>query len=359
MKIIKTNTNNQNSITRQAVRALKNNGLIIYPTETCYGIGADATSQIAVNKLLKYKGQRRNKPVSIAVISKKMAEQYVSLNDSAQNIYHNFLPGPITVISQSKGKTVKSIESANHTLGIRIPNHPLATKIISQSNKPITATSANSSGKKTPYSIQDILKYTSKKKLELVDLIIDAGKLEKHPTSTVVDTTLQEPEIIRQGEIDLSKSKNISFTSMSENNTQQIAATILEKYYSANKHKPVIFALQGELGSGKTQFVKGIAKKLGIPNNIPSPTYILIREYPHSFSNQKGTLYHIDTWRMETGNELQQLGLEKMLKNHNIIAIEWLQKVKPLLNKLHNKAKIIWVDIESLSPNKRKITISS
>ena len=101
-----------------AVKILRNGGLVVYPTETLYGIGADATNQKAVDKLTKYKNRPFGKPYSIAVVNKEMAEKYVDLNNTAKDFYKRFLPGPLTVISKGKHVLAKGVESEEGTLGI-------------------------------------------------------------------------------------------------------------------------------------------------------------------------------------------------------------------------------------------------
>src|SRR5689334_6125072 len=103
MKIVTLTDQNLKEIVKEAVEVLKNGGSVIYPTETCYGIGVDATNQKAVDALYDYKGFRGQKPFSMAVIDRKMAEEYVEINDIADNLYKNYLPGPVTVVSNSKG----------------------------------------------------------------------------------------------------------------------------------------------------------------------------------------------------------------------------------------------------------------
>ena len=357
MKIINLKKEFEEKIIKDTLTVLKNGGLVIYPTETCYGIGADATNPKAVEKIFQYKGQWRGKPILIAVANKQMARKYVEINEIAENLYQNFLPGPVAVVSKSEGKVVPRIESTTHTLGIRIPDYPLVLTIIRAFGKPITSTSANTSGKKTPYSLEDILKYTSKKRLGLIDLFLDAGKLPLRPTSTVVDTTLNEPTVLRQGEIVIPDIPGQTFVSNSEEQTKLIAQEILEKYKNLLISKPLIFALQGELGSGKTQFAKGLGQALKITSNIPSPTFIFFREYPYKIASNQGIFYHLDTWRMEKGEEILDLGFKKMLGPTNIIAIEWLQKVKPILEEISQKTKVclVWVTIEILSETKRRI----
>lgn len=357
MQVLNLKKESAIKIIRQAVSVLNKGGIIIYPTETCYGIGADTTNQQAVQKVLEFKGERKGKPILIAVANKKMAANYVQINETAENYYQNFLPGPVAVVSKSKGQVAPGIEAANKTIGIRIPNYPLILKIIKVFGKPITSTSANTTGKKPPYSSADITKYTSQKRLKLIDLFLDAGQLPVRPPSTVVDTTLNEPAILRQGEIVIPNIPGHNFISNSENETKKIAGQIFSRYQNLLSTQPLIFALQGELGSGKTQFAKGLGSALGIKTNIPSPTFILVREYPYRLPFTHGIFYHIDTWRLQKGEELIELGLRKMLRPGNIIAIEWLQKIRPILENLAQKHKVclIWLTIETLSENKRRI----
>src|SRR5690606_513305 len=96
-------------------QVLNNGGLIIYPTETAYGVGVDATNPQAVSKLLEYKKRPEGKAISIAVDSENMAANYVDINIQAKNFYRTFLPGPVTIISNSTGKVDKRLESEKNT----------------------------------------------------------------------------------------------------------------------------------------------------------------------------------------------------------------------------------------------------
>lgn len=344
---------------RQAVKVLQAGGLVIYPTETCYGAGVDATNPTAVNKILAYKTFRQGKPMSIAVTDIKMAAKYVKLNPTAKNLYRKFLPGPLTVISAGRHKVASGVESATGTLGIRIPNYSLILKILKSFGKPITATSANVSYKKRPYAIKDILNNTSKKQQSLIDLIIDAGTLPKRPSSTVVDTTFDDPLIIRQGRIKFSNS-NFQF-SKSPKDTMNLAQTLCLKHWKTLQNKPLIFLLIGELGSGKTQFCKGIGKFLKLKATINSPTYTIAKEYEYDYHHVQGKFIHLDTWRLQTIEELDQLNLLSYLKPKNVLVIEWADRtLKPMLELAKKtKAKIITVQLQtvsSASPTQRRIT---
>ncbi len=376
MQIVNLKTTSETNLISTAIRYLNQGNLIIYPTETCYGIGADATNPKAITKLLQFKGNRQGKAISIAVSNQAMAEQYVELNSTARNLYQNFLPGPITVISQNKGLVAKALESERHTLGIRLPDYPLILKLIKAFGKPITATSANASGYKQPYSLQDFQRYNPKKSQQLVSLFLDAGRLPQHLPSTVVDTTLNDTQLVRQGSIVL---KNVpTYTSNLPQKTITIARKIITPHLSLLKTYPIIVALQGNLGAGKTHFVKGIAQTLNINDVIKSPTYNLIHEHKIPFTvhrspfadneNQKQStangeqqttnyLYHLDTWRLPNGNELfTTLNFNRMLKPGNLIAIEWLEKIKPQLDQLNKHYPILWIDIKTTSPTTRKIS---
>lgn len=354
MKILKIRNS---AVIAQACDALQNGQLVIYPTETCYGLAVDASNPAAVTNLLIYKGDR-HRQVSVAVSDKSMAEKYVKINAIAANLYHEFLPGPITVISHSRRLLDTHLESADATLGVRIPDYPFALDLIRAFGKPITATSANTSGKKEPYSLTDWQKYTAHNKQAMVSLFLDAGKLVKRPTSTVVDTTLNSPEILRQGEIVLPTSSP-TFTSRFEQETVDFASSLTHKYLNLVCKYPLIFALQGELGAGKTRFGKGVAAALGIKENVASPTYTILHEYPYQLPKYSGVFYHLDTWRLSDMTELEStLHFSSLLKPGNIFVLEWAGKAKNLLEKYKNDYPIILLDIKELDEKTRQISYS-
>lgn len=330
-----------------AFKVLQKGGLVIFPCETVYGIAVDCLNESAVEKLNKYKQRPFGKPYSIAVSDQKMAEEYVELNDSAKRIYKEFLPGPVTVVSRGKHQVARGVESETGTLGIRIPNYLLVTEIVKKLGKPITATSANASYQKRPYKISDILENISEKQKKLIDLIIDVGELPHNEPSTVIDTTMEDLVILRQGDIKL-KDKN-EVLSRSEENTQNIGKELFQKYESYLGKRPIIFALEGEMGAGKTQFTKGLGKAMGIKEEIVSPTFSLVLEYPH--------LTHFDAWKFVETSELEGLGFIKMLEDKNmVIAIEWAEKVADMIKKYRDQAVIVWVKIEYPSASSGRST---
>jgi len=336
---------------------LNKGGIIIYPTETCYGIGVDATNPKALEKLLKYKKFRGSKPISIAVSNKDMASKYVEINEMAENIYTNYLPGPITVISISKGNLTPPVVSAQGTIGVRIPDYKLMLDVIETYGKPITATSANVSYRSTPYSIDRLIKDLPKKSLDLVDLIIDAGELPKNPPSTVLDTTLNTLSVLREGKLKFEEAilKNKQLEQRVTNTAKETTGFGFDfaKQYLVN-NIPTVVALSGELGAGKTQFTKGIGKQLGVKEIVNSPTYTIINEYDY---NGK-TLAHMDTWRL-MDDELERSGLIEHLEEGNTMVIEWADKFYQEIRALCDNMdiKVYNIKFNYLSLEKREITI--
>jgi L-threonylcarbamoyladenylate synthase len=334
-------------------KTLAEGGLVLFPTETTYGAGVDATNPAAVQKLLAYKARREGKPLSIAVTNQAMAEQYVELNDQARQLYRQFLPGPVTVVSQSKGVVAEGVASEFGTLGVRIPDYPWVLAMIEALGRPITATSANASGEKRPYTVADILAGLSEKQKSLIDLIVDAGELPHNPPSTVIDTTLSTPVVFRQGEVTVTAptttdQQSTVLTSASEQETRDIAKRILLKYWNQVKTTGVVIGLNGSLGMGKTIFTKGIAEFLQISETISSPTYTYIEEYDFTRHGYTGKLFHLDVWKVNSAEELSRLEIESLLQPGQVIVIEWYSQVSPWLQPVldHHHLPLINISFE-------------
>ncbi len=354
MQILNTKTTNSKEVIKKTIEVLNRGGLIIFPTETTYGAGVDATNQKAVNKLLKYKSRREGKPLSIAVANKQQAQKYIKINKQAENIINQFLPGPVTVVSYSNNNLAKGVISEFNTLGIRIPDHPLILQLLQEYQKPITATSANASGKKRPYNITDILNNLSSKQKGLINLVLNQGELPHNDPSTVIDTTLSTPITLRSRESN--KEKQNQLISTTEQETKDIAGKLLLKHWNEVHQTGVIFALDGALGTGKTIFTKGIATFLNINETIKSPTYSYIEEYDFTRYQTKGKLFHLDMWKIETKAVYQKLAIESLLKPNNIIVIEWYNQVASYINT--QKLPVIQVSITETKHHQRKLNIN-
>ena len=359
MKRLKLTNNNQDEVIEEAIKVLNEGGLIVYPTETCYGLGADATNPRALSKLLAYKTFRGSKPISIAVSDIDMARKYVHLNEMAENIYNNYLPGPITVISQSTGVLKPPVVSKQGTTGVRIPDYKFTLKMIKEFNRPITATSANVSYRPHPYSIDQLLKDLPLKSQSLIDLYIDDGQLPKNSPSTILDTTLNTLTILREGKISFENAVKKS-TLLEERITKTAKQTSefgqwFTKEYLKDLDGSVVVALSGELGAGKTQFTKGIGKGLGSKDIVNSPTYTIINEYKYDGNIPA----HMDTWRLDSEEEFNRSGLMEHLEKGRIVVIEWADKFYQEIEKICSDRNIPMykISFEYISLEERRITI--
>lgn len=372
MKIVKLS---QKSIDL-AAEVIKKGGLVVFPSDTVYGLMVDPTNQKAVDKLLAFKNRWTGKAISVAVLDQKMAEEYVELSDNGKNIYANLLPGPFTVISRGKHKVSKGIEAENGTLGIRIPDNKNIRELVSAVGGPITATSANLSGKTPHYSVESFLKTLSKKKKEMIDLIVDAGKLPKNLPSTVIDATEPELKVLRRGDLMTAGAK--SLISKSEKETGKVAEWVWKRVETRQRHvstdKPIVFLLTGELGCGKTVFARAIGKALGVRERITSPTFIIFNEYKSPSSRRYvGTLsllrkgeqtkfLHFDLYRIGNQFELKEIKFWEQFtpstsSGLTVACIEWPENMGgENLAKLKRMTKTVTVEFEYVNEVTRKIS---
>ncbi len=358
MQIINLTQTSREQVICQTVAVLRSGGLVIYPTETVYGAGVDATNQTAVDKLLRYKTRRDGKPLSIAVCDQNMAEQYVKLNDQAKKLYQTYLPGPVTVVSPGLGQVAPGVESEFGTLGIRIPAYPLILQLVEKLGKPITATSANASSQKRPYSLADLTTHLSQKQLGLIDLFLDAGQLPDREPSVVIDTTLSTPIVMRSGEIDLGQWTDKLITD-SPQETQAYAGRLMLKHWSSITSAGLIVGLVGPLGAGKTVFAQGVARFLSITDPMTSPTYTYLHEYTWQRGQSTGQLFHADLWKLDSDEQIDRLGLDACLGPNRILCVEWADQYLDRLKQLSHQAHVslLIIEIED-NPRHRQLKVS-
>ena len=173
-------------------------------------------------------------------------------------------------------------------------------------------------------------------------MIVDAGELPHNEPSTVIDTTYDDPVVLRQGEIKLKNAVEVLSTSVED--TKNIAKELWQKYEQYQGNRAIIFALEGEMGVGKTQFTKGLAKAMGIDEEVISPTFVLENEYDNK--QQRAALIHIDTWRMQEPEELLEMGFNQRILDKKVLAIEWAEKVGNIIREFDEEAIIVWVKIK-------------
>ncbi len=195
----------------QAVKILKQGGIVVYPTDTAYGLAVDATNAAAVKKLYRLKGRSFHNPIHVIPPSKNWIEKLVRLNPAAKLLIEEFLPGPLTLVLPLKisGPSWKLLSAGTKTLGIRRPKNKLALDLASGLGKPITTTSANLSGQANCYSI-DMVKRQFQGNMYFNIYYLNGGTLKKTKPSTVI-SLVGHVKIMRPGPISERKIKNALF----------------------------------------------------------------------------------------------------------------------------------------------------
>jgi len=183
---------------KKAAETIGAGGLVVYPTETVYGLGADALNRDAVLKVFAAKSRALDNPLSVAVKDLKQADTIAYVNDAARKLAEAFLPGPLTIVLKKRSILPKELTSGLDNVGIRIPDNPVALRLIELAG-PITATSANISGQPSPTTAEEAKRQIG----EHVDLILDGGECKIGEESTVVDVSEEGEEfkILREGTI--------------------------------------------------------------------------------------------------------------------------------------------------------------
>lgn len=187
---------NEENISR-AIDYLKEGEVVAFPTETVYGLGADATNNNAVKKIFEAKGRPSDNPLIVHVASIEQAEEYVQdIPDIARTVMKHFWPGPCTIILKKKGPLAETVTAGLDSVGMRIPDHPLAVHLIEETGLPLAAPSANSSGKPSPTSAEHVKQDLDGK----IAGIVDGGETGVGLESTVLDLTdPAQPTILRPG----------------------------------------------------------------------------------------------------------------------------------------------------------------
>jgi L-threonylcarbamoyladenylate synthase len=199
-QIIKIDTNApdwQNKLDYPA-HVLRSGGLVAFPTETVYGLGANVLDEKALEGIYKAKGRPSDNPLIVHVADTgKVAGLVENMPSNAQKLMEAFWPGPLTLIMPKSDKVPFIITAGLDTVAIRMPSNPIALELIKKSGVPVAAPSANSSGKPSPTLASHVISDLSGK----VDIIIDGGSTMVGVESTVLDITVDPPVILRPGGI--------------------------------------------------------------------------------------------------------------------------------------------------------------
>jgi L-threonylcarbamoyladenylate synthase len=182
----------------RAWHVLASGGLIAYPTETVYGIGADARNADAIRRIPVVKGRDDRKPILVLVGSTVAVREFAAdVPDVAKELMRVYWPGPLTLVLRARREVSDLLTAGSGTVGLRCSPHPFCAALIRRSGMAITSTSANRAGGSTPGTIDEIARELG----DGIELYVDAGPLRGRLPSTVVDVSGPAPRLIREGAI--------------------------------------------------------------------------------------------------------------------------------------------------------------
>ncbi len=180
----------------KAVNILSSGGAVAFPTESFYGLGVNATSEKAVQRLFAIKKRRSDHPVLILIPTREMLDQYVAnVPNIANKLIRRFWPGGLTMVFEAGPNTPTSLTAGTGKIGVRVSSHPIATALALNAGLPITGTSANVSGESACVKAEEVFRSLG----NTVDLILDGGETEGGKGSTILDVTVNPPRILREG----------------------------------------------------------------------------------------------------------------------------------------------------------------
>ncbi|MCM8783218.1 MAG: L-threonylcarbamoyladenylate synthase [Candidatus Omnitrophica bacterium] len=248
---------------RKAAQIIKKGGLVAFPTETVYGLGADAFNKQAITKIFRVKKRPFNDPLIVHIADKKDVFKVADkIDKTVCKIIEQFWPGPLTVILK-KAKDIPKIATANlETIAIRMPAHSVALSLIKEAKTPLVAPSANLFGKLSPTTAEDVLEDLRGK----IDLVLDAGKTVVGIESTILDLTRRPFSVLRFGGVSLEELKRVIPEFRLYKEKEILAPGMFIRHYSPRAKLIVVEEGKGQIGKVKKMVYKFLRerKKVGI-----------------------------------------------------------------------------------------------
>jgi L-threonylcarbamoyladenylate synthase len=190
------NDDDDGNAIRTAVNVIQNGGVVVYPTDTVYGLGADALNPVAVQRVFAIKNRPMHLPLPVVVRNVMMTKRLAVVDESSQRLIDAFWPGALTIILEKKSLVPHILTSGGVSVGLRMPNHPVPLQMLELAGVPLVATSANKHGGVSPLSAEEAQRQLGHE----VDLILDGGTANGQP-STIIDMTKMPPLLVRRGPI--------------------------------------------------------------------------------------------------------------------------------------------------------------
>ena len=266
-----------------SARAIKNGALVAFPTETVYGLGADASNEKAVARIYKVKGRPHDHPLILHIASINEISYWAeNINEYAMALARNFWPGPMTLIFNRNETAKDFVTGGQETVGLRVPNHAVALDLLQECLKigvhAIAAPSANRFGHVSPTTVdavrEEIGPYLSEQ-----DLILDGGPSHVGLESTIIDCTADAPRILRPGAITQAMIEEATGLQISDDLNSEIRVSgSLEKHYAPNAH--ILIDTEATTGQGLIALAE-----------IPTPQGAIRLASPHSVDEYARVFY--------------------------------------------------------------------
>lgn len=188
------------AVLREAAHVLRRGGLVAFPTETFYGLGAAALDAAAVRRVFDVKGRPSSMPLLVLLdVASRLRDVVAEVPERARVLMDRHWPGALTLVFRAAAHLPHELTAGTGTVGVRVPRHPVPRALVAHLGVPVTAPSANPTGADPPTTADEVLAHFR----DAVDLVLDAGPTAGGAPSTVVDVTVEPPRVIRQGAVRL------------------------------------------------------------------------------------------------------------------------------------------------------------
>ncbi|EUJ32717.1 hypothetical protein MFLO_06389 [Listeria floridensis FSL S10-1187] len=251
---------------QEAAKLLQNGETVAFPTETVYGLGADATNPDAVAKIYQAKGRPSDNPLIVHIADVKQMDEFIAdIPEKAQKLMDAFWPGPLTLILPLKpGALAPSVTAGLDTVGVRMPVHPVGLELLRVTGRPIAAPSANRSGRPSPTTARHVEEDLK----GLVSAIIDGGSTGVGLESTVVDATAAVPLILRPGGVSIEQIEEVIGPVKSAKNVVKQEETPKAPGMKYTHYAPLapVYLVQGDADFWEKQIERGLDRgdKVGL-----------------------------------------------------------------------------------------------
>lgn len=205
-KVIQVNSSDPKDWLQVTMEVLSSGGVIGFPTDTYYGLGANPFDPLAIDKIFEIKGREKDKPILLLIGDIEQLSLIVkNVTKVAETLMKAFWPGPLTLLFEAKDDLPRNLLGNGNTIGVRFPDSLIASRIMRKTGKPITATSANVSGNMQCSSSNELVKVLG----DRLDLILDGGDTPGGKASTIIDTSCFPPKLIREGKVEREKIESV------------------------------------------------------------------------------------------------------------------------------------------------------